>query len=145
MPIPHGEISFKPRTLLRVNGSIIETNQVTPPELHDFIIASTDTITAYVALLHQQDIARAHKPELKQKSIIHVARLALHEWDKTVFDPFYTQSVETVTTDPSLLRREAREYWDAVDATSFQPEIHIRGVKALEGTSGVWMSLRSPN
>ncbi|MDB5160315.1 MAG: hypothetical protein JWO99_578 [Candidatus Saccharibacteria bacterium] len=144
MPVPHGEISFKPTSLLRVDGEIIEAETISASELHDFVIASTDTISSYVESFHRHNLLKAHKPELKERMVIHTARLALHEFDRSVITALNQQDVDTINTSPRILTPEAREYWDAVAATSFQPEIHIRGVRALEGTSGVWLSLKTP-
>jgi hypothetical protein len=144
MSIPKGEISFKPRTLLRVNESLIESSDVSAYELHHFVMNSISTISLHVENIYRQNFAQAHRPELKERPIIHVARLAMHEWNRSVFNTLNMQEVEKVTTLPRILTPDGREYWQAVEATPFTPEIHIRGVKAFEGTSGVWLSLKTP-
>jgi hypothetical protein len=144
MSIPKGEISFKPRTLLRVNESVIESYDVSASELHHFIMNSITTISTHVENLYRQSFTQARRPELKERPIIHVARLAMHEWNRSVFNTLNMQEVERVTTSPRILIPEAHEYWQAIEQTPFTPEIHIRGTKALDGTSGVWISLKTP-
>jgi len=143
MPELHGKISFTPRTLLRLDGEIIETEMVKPSELHDFVEESTPVISRRVDNIYQRGLEQAHRPELRQLSVIYVARIALHEWDKTVFQTVNMPDVKKVTTSPQVLLPGAQEYWDAIETSVFQPEIHIRGVDATKGTSGVWLSLRT--
>lgn len=141
---PYGEIQFKPRSLLRVDGLIIERDMIYPSELHNFINASANTIATRVDELYQRDKAKSKRPELKLRPVIYIARLSLLQTDRSVFDTPNLEDINTVTTNPEILVPEAKEYWDAVRGTPFLPEIHIRGKLALEGTSGVWLSLKSP-
>ncbi|MBC7564673.1 hypothetical protein H7100_00360 [Candidatus Saccharibacteria bacterium] len=140
----HGELSFKPLTLLRTDGSIIESATMTPTELYDFIVESTHAIANHIENTYKREVLKARRPELKERISIHAARLALHEWDKSVFNTLNMQEIRRITTSPDILVPKAREYWDAVKETFFEPEIHIRGLKATEGTSGVWLNLKTP-
>lgn len=140
----HGEITFQPLRVLRTNGAIIESSSTTPDVLYDFIIASTRTLTKHIENTHKREVLKARRPELKERISIHVARLAMHEWDKSVFNTLNMQELHRVTTSSDILVPKAKEYWDAVKATFFEPEIHIRGLKATEGTSGVWLTLKNP-
>lgn len=142
MSIPNGEIRFKPRTLLRVDEFPIESSDVDASDLYTFINSVADIISSHIEHSYKSDLIQARRPELKQRPAIQIARLALHEWDRSVFNTLNMQEVSTVTTSPNLLLPHAREYWSAVEQTMFVPEIHIRGIRALKDTRGVWLSLR---
>jgi hypothetical protein len=143
MPELHGKISFMPRTLLRLDGKIIETEMIKPDELRDFVEESTPIISRRVDTIYQKGLEKSHRPELQQLSIIYIARIALHEWDKTVFQTVHMPELKRVTASPHVLLPMAQEYWNAIETPVFQPEIHIRSVDATKGTSGVWLSLRT--
>lgn len=145
MSIPKGEISFTPRTVLQIGEQYLETANVTSSELREFVIDSANTIEAYVATIYKKDIEKARRPEIVERPIIHVARLALLEYAQTIFEIPYRQELKRVTTTPQILLPLAQEYWSALAETTFVPEIHIRGSKALEGTRGVWLNLRTPD
>ena len=144
MSIPKGEISFTPLSVLRVGEQYIETANVLSSELREFVIDSANTIDAYVEIIHKRDVKKARRPEIVERPIIHVARLALLEYAQTIFEIPYRQELKRVTTTPQILLPLAQEYWSALAETTFVPEVHIRGSKALEGTRGVWLSLRTP-
>ena len=144
MPIPNGEIQFSPFTVLRVDGSILEHLSVTPTELHNYLISSADTIAAHVEAKYERDIQMARNPEKKLRRVIQVARLAMHQWDNTIFS-LSGQYLERVTLLKDGLTPLALSYWEAVSDTSFTPEIHIRGMRAEEDTRGVWLSLKIRN
>ena len=143
MSILRGEISYKPRNLLLVDGSIIESDDVSAHELRAFILLHESNISNRVTALHIKNVEQARRPELKQKPVIYLARLALHEWDRSVFQSSAVQNLSRVTTSPEILLPGAIEYWNTLEDTNFTPEIHIRGSKALEGTAGIWLTLKS--
>ena len=145
MSIPKSEIYFRPRAVLQVGEQYIETADVSSSELKEFVIDSFNSIGAYVEKIYKRDIERARHPEIIERPIIHVARLALLEYAQTIFETPYTQELKRVTTTPQILLPAAQEYWSALAETTLVPEIHIRGIKALEGTRGVWLSLRTPD
>jgi hypothetical protein len=143
MSFPEGKIGYNPRNVLNVEGEIIESSTIRPIDLYDFVTASSDIIAAHVEYLYKKDLLNKHNPATLERSVIHATRLALSEWDRTVFNTFDMGRIHTINKDPQVLLHSVREYWEAIEATPFVPEVHIRSIKATKGTSGVWLSLRT--
>ena len=144
MSILNGEISFKPLVLLRVGNSVIESHDISASELHNFVVASEQTISRHVGAMYRRELQNARNPESKVPPVIHIVRLALYEYSPAVFNVYGIEKIEKVTTKPQILTKSAREYWDAIEETAFEPQLNIRGAKATEGTSGIWLSLKTP-
>ena len=86
MSILNGEISFKPLVLLRVGNSVIESHDISASELHNFVVASEQTISRHVGAMYRRELQNARNPESKVPPVIHIVRLALYEYSPAVFN-----------------------------------------------------------
>jgi len=133
-------VTFRLDNILKLNGRQIETADLTPDALKVVIQRVDDDLKLHFAALEAFDRDYSLVASRFIRPVIHIARLALLDQQYDALKPQALLSHQRHITHPNLLTEEAFAYWNSIDKTEYQPQVHV-----LSGTdrqsSGVWLGI----
>lgn len=133
-------VSFRLNNILEFNGRPLETPKYTPDELGEVVNLIDKDLKRHFTTLEKFDDEYRPTSSRFLRPVILIARLALIDQPYNALTKNALISGQQHITHPSLLTKEALLYWNSIEATEFQPQVHILAGIDNE-SSGIWLGI----